>query len=217
MAVALPNGGTFAIASAYATRVTVTDITNASPAVATTSVAHSLAIGDIVEITSGWSKLNSKLVRVLTVPTTTTLTLEGIDTTSVTLYPAGSGGGSLRKVSTFVQLQQILGTATQGGEQQFATYQFLEADQESQIPTTKSAQSLTLTIADDPTLPGYIQAKAANDDRNVRAVRFRLSNGSSIYYNGYVTINETPSTTANEVMSVQATISLAGTPTRYAT
>lgn len=184
---------------------------------ATTSVAHSLAIGDIVEITSGWSKLNSKLVRVLTVPTTTTLTLEGIDTTSVTLYPTGSGGGSLRKVSTFVQLQQILGTATQGGEQQFATYQFLEADQESQIPTTKSAQSLTLTIADDPTLPGYIQAKAANDDRNVRAVRFRLSNGSSIYYNGYVTINETPSTTANEVMSVQATISLAGTPTRYAT
>jgi len=216
MAVSLPNGGTFAIASAYVASVVISDISNANPAVITTSTAHGLVVGDIIEVSSGWSKLNGKVVRVASAPTATTATLEGINTSSTSLYPAGGGAGSLREVSTFVQLSQILGTSTQGGEQQFATYQFLEADQESQIPTSKSAQSVTLTIADDPTLPGYIVAKAANDDRAVRAVRFRLANGSTIYYNGYVSINETPTTTANEVMSVQATISLAGTPTRYA-
>ena len=214
MAVKLPNGGTFAIASAYGSNITVTAITNANPAVAT-STAHGLANGDIVEVTSGWAKLNNRVVRVANI-TANTFELEGINTASTSAYAAGSGTGTVRKATTFVQLSQVLNTATSGGEQQFATFQFLEADQESQIPTNKSAMSLTLTVADDPTLPGYIEAVKANEDRLVRAVRFSLANGSFIYYNGFVSINETPSTTQNEVMSVQATISVQGRVTRYA-
>jgi hypothetical protein len=214
MSVKLPNGGTFAIASTYGSAITVSAITNANPGVAT-ATAHGLVDGDIVEVTSGWAKLNNRIVRVAA-SDTNTFQLEGVDTSDTTSYPAGAGTGSVRKVTTFVQMAQILNTATSGGEQQFATYQFLESDEQSEIPTNKSPRRLTLTLADDPTLPGYVEAAKANEDRLVRAIRFSLAGGSFIYYNGFVSINETPSTTQNEVMAVVATIAVQGRATRYA-
>jgi hypothetical protein len=214
MAVKLPNGGTFAIASSYGSVINVTALSNANPAAAT-AAGHGLANGDVIEVTSGWSKLNNRPVRVANV-TVNTFELEGVDTSSTTAYPAGGGIGSVRKVNTFVQMAQVLDTGTSGGEQQFVQYQFLEADQESNIPTTKSAMTLTLTLADDDTLPGYKEAVKANEDRLMRVVRFALPGGSTIYYNGFVSVNETPSTTQNQVMSVQATIALQGRVTRYA-
>lgn len=214
MSVKLPNGGTFAIASAYGSALTVSAITNANPGVAT-STAHGLSNGDIVEVTSGWSKLTNRVVRVSGV-TADTFNLEGIDTSSTTSYPAGSGAGSARKVTTFVQLAQILNTSTSGGEQNFATYQFLESDESSEIPTNKSPRRLVLSLADDPTLAGYVEAAKANEDRLVRAVKFALPGGSSIYYNGFVSVNETPSTTQNEVMAVEMTLAMQGRATRYA-
>lgn len=214
MSVKLPNGTTFAIASGYGTPITVTALSNASEAVATAT--NTLANGDFVEITSGWSRLNGKVARVKAV-SGTGFTLEGIDTTDTTIYPASSGIGSVRKVSGWTQIQQVLTTSTSGGDQQFATYQFIEADQETRIPTTKSAAGLDLSIADDPSLPGYVALSAANDDRNQRALKCSLSNGSIILYNAYCSLNKTPSMTANQVMACQATLSFINAdPVRYA-
>lgn len=214
MSVKLPNGGTFAIASAYGSNITVTALSNANPAVAT-ATAHGLANGDIVEVNSGWAKLNNRICRVIGV-TANTFNLEGIDTASTASYPASGGTGYVRKVTTFAQLAQVLSTTTSGGEQQFASYQFLESDEASEIPTNKSPRRLVLSLADDPTLPGYIEAAKANEDRLQRAIRFSLPGGGFIYYNGYVSVNETPSTTQNEVMAVQLTLAMQGRATRYA-
>jgi hypothetical protein len=215
MAVSLPNGSLVAIGSAYGAAKTISALTNASPAVAT-STAHGFTEGDIVVLTSGWSRLNGKTVRVGTVPTADTFQLEDIDTSSTTLYPAGSGVGTAKEVTTFTQLSQILSSATNGGEQQFLEYQFLEADAQTRIPTFKSAAGLTFSIADDPTLAGYIAAAAANDDREARALRVSLANGSFIYYNAFVSLNKTPSLTVNELMAVEVTLSFLNEPVRYA-
>jgi hypothetical protein len=214
MAYSLPNGGVFAIASAYGSALTVTILTNANPAVAT-STAHGLTNGDFVEVTSGWANLTNQVVRVSGV-TTNTFNLEGIDTSSTTRFPAGTGTGSVRKISTWTQLAQILTTATDGGEQQFTTYQPLESDREFRIPTNISAQGLTLGIGDDPTQPGYIAAVAAKKTRAQTALKFTLPTGSLILYNGIVGVNETPTTDANEVMKVTTTFSLNAQPVRYA-
>lgn len=214
MAASLPNGSLIAIGSAYGSVLTVSAITNANPAVAT-SPAHGLSNGDIVVVTSGWSRLNGKTVRVASVDTNT-FALEGIDATSTTIYPAGSGTGSVKEVTTFTQISQILSSTTDGGEQNFLEFQFLEADSQTRIPTFKSASGLTLSVADDPSLAGYIAASAANDDREARAVRVALSNGSFIYYNGYVSVNKTPSLTVNELSAVELTFSFLNEPVRYA-
>lgn len=213
MSVSLPNGAVVSIASAYGSNVTVSAVTNANPAVAT-ATAHGLSDGDLIEVTSGWSRLNSRVVRIAN-SDTNTFELEGIDTTSTTLYPSGGGLGTVRKISTWQQITQVLEFTTSGGEQQFVTYSFLEEDVERQIPTVKSPSSFAMTIGDDASLPWYALLSAANDDRNPRAVRITLPSSSSILYNGYVTLNKTPTLTKNEIMGLQSTVSLTSEPVRY--
>ena len=117
MAFSLPNGVTFAVATAYASSLTVTAATNATETVLT--VTNSLTAGDYVEVTSGWNRLNGRIFR-LKAATGTTVTLEGIDadTSSTTNFPAGSGTGSIRKINTFTQISQVLECTSTGGEPQ---------------------------------------------------------------------------------------------------
>lgn len=213
MAISLPNGALVSIASGYTAAVATTAVSNASPAVVT--AANTLVAGEFVEIISGWSRLTEKIVRV-TAPSVSAFSLEGYDTTSTAIYPALGGTGTFRKISGWTQLSQILSSASNGGEQQFLEYQLLEADAQKRIPTVKSASGLTFSVADDPTLAGYILASTANDDRLPRAVRITLPSGGVILYNAYISLNKTPSLGVNEIMAVEVTLSLLSAPVRYA-
>lgn len=213
MSVSLPNGAVVAIASGYGSPLTVSALTNASPPVAT-STAHGLTNGDFVEVTSGWSRLTNKVVRVSNV-SANAFSLEGIDTTLTSIYPASSGTGSVRKVTGYTQLAQILSSSSSGGEQQFTDYQFLESDAQKRIPTFKNAAGLTFSVADDTTQAGYILASVANDDRLQRAIKITLPSASVLSYNAFISINKTPSLTVNEIMAVEATMSLLAEPVRY--
>jgi hypothetical protein len=189
-------------------------VSNASAAVATLEASHGVIVNDIIEVTSGWSRLTDKVVRVSAV-STNDVTLEGQVTTSTTIYPSGTGTGTIREISGWTQLSQILDSSSNGGEQQFLEYQFLESDAQKRIPTFKTAGGLSLSVADDPTLAGYILASTANDDRLQRAVRVVLPSGAVIYYNAYISLNKTPTLTVNQLMSVQVTLSLLNEPVRY--
>lgn len=214
MAFTVPNGSTIAIESGSSAAVAITGISNANPAVVTTGSAHSLATGDFVEIVSGWSRLTNKIVRV-TMLTTTTFSIDSYDTTSTTIYPVGSGTGTVAKVTGFTQLSQILTSASNGGEQQFLTYQPLESDSQKRVPTFKNAAGLTFSVADDNTLAGYVLASVANDDRLPRAVKVTLASGSLLLYNCYISLNKTPSLTVNELMACEVTMSMLNEPVRY--
>lgn len=213
MAVSLPNGTIFSIATAYAAPLSVSAATSALETVLT--VTNTLVNGDIVEYTSGWSRANNRLFRVKAA-TGSAVTLEGLDTTDSALFPAGSGTGSIRKVNSWQQITQILENTSSGGEPQYQTYSFLEQDFDSQIPTTTSAQSLAQTIADDPNLPGYAALKKAAESRKVTALKANLPQGGVILYNTLVAFDETPSMTKGNVMSVKAGFALQNRPVRYA-
>lgn len=213
MAVSLPNGVLLSLATSYGPVVTVTGITNANPGVAT-ATAHGFTNGDILEVTSGWSRLNNRLVRVAGV-TANTFNVEGIDSSNVTLYPAGTGGGSVRKILAWTQISQILELTSSGGEMQYVNYSFLEQDFETQLPTQSSPQTLSMTIADDQTLPGFIAMKAVAQTRALTGLRASLPNGSVLFYNGYVNLDETPSMTKNQVMGCRGGFSLQSRPVRY--
>jgi Phage tail tube protein, TTP len=215
MAVSLPNGSTVFIASGYGAAKSMSVLTNANPGVATLESSHGVIVGDYIEVTSGWSRLTDKIVRA-SVVATNDVTLEGQNTTSTVVYPAGTGIGTVREITGWTQVTQILESSSTGGEQQFLEYQFLEADAQKRIPTFKSASGLTFSIADDPDLAGYILASTANDDRAQRAVKIVLADGSILLYNAYISLNKTPSLTVNNLMAVQATLSLLNEPVRYA-
>ena len=65
-------------------------------------------------------------------------------------------------------------------------------------------------------LAGYIAVKAAAESRALTGLKATLPNGSIILYNGYVSLNQTPSFTKGQLMVVKATFSLQGLPIRYA-
>lgn len=212
MAYALPNGSTFEIASALAASKTVTAITNGTaPSVSATG--HGLIIGDYIVLTSGWSKLNSRVFRVAT-STTDAFTIAGVDTTSTALYPVGQGAGSFQKVSGWTAISQITEVAFSGGEQQFLNFAFLEDADEKQMPTSKSAISMTLTVADDPSLPYVALVEAADVDLQTRPLKLNLVSGSVMAYNAIVSITSTPTVTRDELMTRTITLSLQSRPTR---
>lgn len=214
MAVSLPNGIILALATAYASTLPVTAATNAAESVL--SVTNTLAVGDYFEFVSGWSNANNRVFRVKAA-TGTTVTVEGLDTTLVTLYPAGSGTGSIRKINTWTQITQIMGLTSSGGEPQYQTYSFLEQNFDSQIPTTTSAQSLAMEIADDPALAGYQAVKAVAQTRATTAMRATLPAGGVILYNAIFAFDETPSLSKGNLMAVKAGAALQGRPVRYNT
>jgi len=213
MSASLPDGATVAIATAYGSSKSVTAITNANPGVITAN-AHGMANGAFYELKSGWQKINDRVFKAANV-STNAVDVTGIDTTDTTRFPAGTGTGSLREITAFTQISQILEFTTSGGDQQFANFSFLEEDFERQLPTVTSAQSIQIGIADDPTLAGFIALKAAGEARAIRALKVTLPNGSVLLYSGFVSFNETPTLTKGSVMQVTATISLNGRPTRY--
>jgi hypothetical protein len=214
MAVRVPNGSLVYMASGYGSAKTMSVLSNATEAVATLEASHGVVENDYIEVTSGWSRLNDKIVRADSV-STNDVTFEDINTSSTTIYPAGSGTGSVREISGWTQITQILSSSSTGGEQQFLEYQFLEADAQVRIPTVKTPGGLTFTIGDDPTLAGYIAVETANDDRLKRAFRIILPSGAIILYNAYVSLNKTPSLTVNEIMACEVTLSFLNEPVRY--
>lgn len=213
MAFRLPNGTTFDIETARGSATAYTAITNANPPVVTMP-AHGLETGDVVVITSGWSKLVNRGARV-TVVSDDTFSLTGIDTTNTDLFPAGMGAGRLEIVSGFLQIPQITEPTANGGEQQFVTVGFLEDDQDIQIPSTKSAATLTLPVADDPDQPYVAIVEAADQDKKPRLLRANLPGGSKINYFGYVSITKTPTLARNALMTRTISVALTGEPTRY--
>lgn len=214
MAVSLPNGITWSIATAYAAAIAVSAATNASECVLTTA-ANTYAVGDLLEFTSGWARANNRIFRVKAA-TSTSVTLEGFDTTNTTLFAAGAGAGSVRKISTWTPVSQVLNPTSSGGDPKYVSYEFSDQDQETQIPAGTSAQSLAMDIADDPTLPHHAALKAAAATRALTALRAVMPTGSIILYNSIVAFNETPTMTKGQVMAVKAGFALQGVPVRYA-
>lgn len=219
MSVFLPNGSKFYIAATFGAAKTFSTISNAAEAVASFAADPALAVGDMFEISSGWERLDKRVVRVKTASGAGPylVTLEGVNTTDTNLYPAAGGAGTVREVLTWTEITQVESPSTSGGEQQFVNYQPLSADMEKRIPSYRSAQGIQLTFFDDPTLAWYAAVQAASDtNQSLYPVKIELKSGARIYASGYWTLKEMPDMSANTPMKSSIDIALASSLTRYA-
>lgn len=132
------------------------------------------------------------------------------------MFPAGGGTGTLRKITAWTPIIQVLSCTSSGGDPQYATFSFMDQDFETQIPSGTSAQSLAMEIADDPALPHHNALKNASTTRAPAALRGTLPSGSILLYNSIAAFDETPSMTKGQVMAVKAGFALQGKPVRYA-
>lgn len=212
---AVPNGSTIDLASSYSTEVVVTSISNSNPAVVT-ATAHGFAEGDIVLLTTGWELLSNRAFVVGDV-TTDTFELIGSqnDTSNTTFYPAGASGGTAKSVETWVVIPQVTGFETGGNEQQWLDIQFLSSRKQTQLPTIKTAQTITMTVADDPGLPFVPVVQAYDFDLSINVLRMNLVNGDSILYPSIISYNSSPTVTINELMVNNLAAAVQNTETRY--
>lgn len=215
MAYTLPDGSKLFLSTTFGSPLNVSAITNAAPAAATVT-GHGLTAGTPVLFQSGWEDADGRVFRVDD-PTTNAFDMLGLDSSDTTLYTPGGGTGTVKAITAWQEIQQVLNPSTSGGEQQFATVEPLAKRNAIQLPTNFSPMTLTVPIGDDPTLPGYIALKAASDKREQRVLRIQKPNGATNYFFGYVSLNEVPSMTKGQVDTVTATFSMQGLPTRFAT
>lgn len=216
MSITLATGTQAAIASAYGTASAVSAASNAAEAVLSLAAGHGLVVGDFFELLSGWDLATGRIFRAKTV-VTNDVTAEGLNTSSVTNYPAGAGVGSIRKITTWTPITQLQNIGTSGGDQNFADITTIADRTQKQIPTTRSAQEITLTVFDDPALNWYAPVVAASDSATPAGLRFIFPNGSRLVANGYWSIQKTPTVAANQPLTADITFSALAEPMRYAT
>lgn len=211
----VPTGTTFFIASAFGVAKATTIVTNAAEAVVT-SAAHGYANGDVVEVTSGWGRLNRRAFRIKSA-TTDTFALEGADTSNTTFFPPGSGLGSVRKVNTFTQVQQVLGITSSGGDPKTVTYKYLESDVEFNINDGFAAQQMTLELdADSISTAGYVALRTLTDVQTDTVLRINTRNGAVAYVPCTVALNEAVQLQDGQINRVACAINANGRLVRYA-
>jgi len=208
------EGSKFYISQTFATAKTISGISNANPAVAT-ATAHGYSDADEVLLTSGWEDATDSVFKV-DQQTVDTYQLLGLNSTDTTWFAAGAGAGSSQKISSWVEIPQVLNIAAQGGDARFTNVELLARRNSIAVPTGFNPTQLTLTLAHDPNLAGY--QTMLDISRRLAKVAFRvvMAGGGTGYGYGHLTVSEMPSMQRNQVNSVQAGIAMLGRFITYA-
>lgn len=210
---AVPTGTIFSVATSYGSAKTITAVSNASEAVCT-STAHGFTDGDIVEVTSGWGRMNKRLFRVKSA-TSSTFALEKMNTTDTNFFPAGTGTGTAREVTAWTQLTKVMNPRSQGGEPKTVTYKWVESDVEYAINDGFTATSLTLEFDDDDSTSGYQAMETLTDSQGNTALKVLMRSGAVIYLPCTLALNIMPDLTDGQINRVRAQFAGNNRPTRY--
>lgn len=211
----VPTGSTFYVASTIASSKTTTVVTNASEAVVT-SAAHGYSNGDVVEMTSGWGRLNRRVFRIKSV-TTDTFVLESADTSSTTFFPSGTGIGSVRKITAFTQITTVMSPQSSGGEPKQVAYKYIESDVEYNINDGFTATSYTMDLdADSIGTAGYTALKTLTDVQTDTCLKIVTRSGSLLFVPCTVALNESVSMQDGQINKCKASFNGNNRITRYA-
>lgn len=210
----VPTGTIFSVATVFAAAKTVSAISNAAEA-SVSCTAHGYSVGDIVQLFSGWGRLNRRVARVKSV-TTDAFVAEGINTTNTEFYPSGSGGGTVKKVTTFQQINKILNPTNSGGEPKNITVKFLESDVEENINDGFTAITEAFEIdADEFGGTAYNALVALSEVQTDTVLKKTLKSGSIILTPSRLAINENVKLTEGSIMTNAVSINGNGRITRY--
>ncbi|MGQ3051104.1 MAG: phage tail tube protein [Roseateles sp.] len=212
----VPTGTTFHIASAFGSALTTSAASNAAECVLSMASTTGLANGDFVEVTSGWGRLNKRAARIKSVVLNTSITLEGIDTSSTTYFTAGAGTGSVRKVTTFTQITQVTAVSSSGGDPVTVDYKYIESDVRYSINDGFNATSYTLTLdADSIATAGYIALKALTDVQTDTILRINKRSGAINLVPCTCALNESDSMNDGQITTVTASFNGNNRATKY--
>ena len=206
----LSNGTQVFVEGSRGEAVEVTAISNAARPVLTVADSSGIEVGNHLLFTASSSALLAdKHVRVTAV-TGTSITVEGIDTSNTTKFPAGLTG-EVVKIISWLEVPCVQDVSTDGGEQQFVNFQCLSDDREQQIPTYKSAVTNTFTFAHEYTNPVYPVLRNYDESGQVVAIYLYVPRAQEMrLQSGTIAFNDTPTIGVNEIETVSISVSIRG-------
>ena len=210
-----PNGTVHSVATVLATAKTISAITNAAEA-SVSVTAHGYSVGDILILYSGWGRLNMRAARVKT-QTTDAFVLEGIDTSNTELFTPGGGAGSVRKVSTWIDLDRTMNHSSSGGDAKTVNVKFIESDVEIVLADGFNAVQRTFDMdADMIGTPAYAALKMLSATDADTVVRRRAKSGAVSLIPAKVSFNEEENLSEGQAVTVKGTFNAQNISTRYA-
>lgn len=213
----VPTGTTIAIASAFGSPLTTSSASNATECVLGMASTTGLSIGDIVEVSSGWGRLNKRAARVKAVAANVSITLEGVDTSNTTFFPSGIGAGSVRKVTTWQTIDRVTAISSSGGDPITVDYKYLDSDVRYSINDGFNAQSYQLTIdADAIGGAGYSALRTLTEVQTDTILRITTRSGQVNLVPGTVALNEAVQMNDGQINTVTCAYSGNNRLTRYA-
>ena len=199
-----------AMQSALGANKTISAITKASPAVAT-STSHGLANGDIVILSvQGMWQVDTRTVRVANV-TANTFELEGIDSTLYDTFSAGTAN-AITFGTTFSTIGDL---STSGGDFEMIDVTTIHDNVKKSIPGSASQVEVSGNMNWDPADLGQIALKTASDARSMRAFKITFSDGAKWYFTGYPGYTGTPTGSAQQKVTAPFKVSSYGRPSFY--
>ena len=214
MAYYFAEGSKFYFSETFAASKTVTILTNADPALAT-ATSHGYSDLDEVLLTSGWEDATDTVFRV-DQQSADTFQILGLNSTDTDWYAAGTGIGGTQKISSWVEIPQVLNVTSSGGDARFTPVEPLAKRNSISVPTGFNASTITMTLGHDPSLAAYVQM--VDISRTLTPVAFKvvISGGGVGYGYGYMSVSEMPQLARNQPNQVQAAIGLLGRFITYA-
>lgn len=171
------------IALTFGPALTINNVTKASPAVATASAAHTLAVGQVgyFSATDGMTELHNQAARVQA-SATPAFTLQSLDTTQYST--AVTGGATYVPALTWGLVDSAAGYEIQGGEADQLDDTRLHDAKKRNVTGMLAAQGLSITThpqTTNNTVMDRIESAARNNTSLLW--RITLSDGSvRVYY-----------------------------------
>lgn len=213
MAYFFPEGSSQQFSQTFAAAKTITALTNANPAVAT-STAHGYATNDEILLTSGWEDATDSVYKV-TVIDANSFSIQGLDTSNTSFFPAGTGTGSAQKLSGWTAIPQVLTINSSGGDARFTDVAPLSRRNAVKIPTGFNATSVTMSLAHDASNANYQTMLGISRALTKVAFKQVISGGATTYGYGYMNVSEMPKLNNNQVNTVDAAITVLGRSISY--
>lgn len=209
MSYLIAEGSKFLFSKTFGTVVNVTGVTNADPAVAT-ATAHGFANGDELLFNSGWEDANDAVWKAAAV-TANTLNVDGLDATDTQWFSPGTGAGTLRKITNWVEIGQVLDVQPSGGGVKSIDIAPLSKRNSIKMPTGFESSGIDLTLGYDPSLLSQIQlSKISRSLGQKVAFKFLLSGGQTGYGYGNAQLSQMPAISKGAAVTVKLSLSFLG-------
>ena len=216
MARIIVNGSQVQIASGYATAFALTNISNAATAVMTCGTGHGVGSGDFFAISHcDWSRLAGRVFRAQAT-SATTITVEGLNTASTALYPAGTITGTAKEISGWSAVAQVNELNVTGGEQQYAEGQYIDNPIVFRYPTVKSALNIALNVDDDQSATFWTYVNTSDSASSNYAMRvLDVNSVPRMVCTGIWNKSSAPAVAINGVLKRQISVAAANAVTEY--